>query len=390
MDEGPTEAAADAEELGQIVLAVLDSLIDAAFATATRSPPRPIPRPLTGASSSQDPAEVAAPGAGAPAADAADTVTIADALRDELRPIFDAIDADGSGAISVDEVRALVGRLQLGIGGERVTQMVAEADADGSGELEFDEFVDFIRARLDGPDGDGSSLLTLVMRTAEELGSLAEATLDAVVHGEATERSSGGRRHRGHKPRRGGAVPSAKAEEYARGLAEWTRYSVLLELKLGRREPEPETLEAVRQASRLAGARAVKPGLVFVRGARGARLGASELRARRAAREAKERARQDGREQLRRENSLMRARIARARGGGASTERSARQSLDFASAWHSGQPLTRVPDARDEKSASRERMAAYQARLKERTSGMKTLRSHSQSSTSNPSGSATT
>ena len=60
-------------------------------------------------------------------------------LRARLLPIFNAFDRDGSGAISSEEMANVVSNLKIEMGPEQLAAMMADADPDGSGEVEFDE-----------------------------------------------------------------------------------------------------------------------------------------------------------------------------------------------------------------------------------------------------------
>ena len=55
--------------------------------------------------------------------------------------MFDLVDKDKSGALSVEEVRDLMAMLGFKSSLEEVTKMVAEIDTDRSGMIDFDEFL---------------------------------------------------------------------------------------------------------------------------------------------------------------------------------------------------------------------------------------------------------
>lgn len=59
------------------------------------------------------------------------------ALREKLTPLFNAADKDGSGSVSVDEVGQMVEKLKIEAKPAELKRLVAEADADGSGELDL-------------------------------------------------------------------------------------------------------------------------------------------------------------------------------------------------------------------------------------------------------------
>merc|ERR1712054_302856 len=68
---------------------------------------------------------------------------------DEIKEAFDLFDNDGSGAISVNELTSAMGSLGFDVKHAVVYNMVADLDADGSGEIEFGEFLDVMTAKLD-------------------------------------------------------------------------------------------------------------------------------------------------------------------------------------------------------------------------------------------------
>merc|ERR1712025_189265 len=67
---------------------------------------------------------------------------------EEIKEAFDLFDNDGSGAISVNELTSAMQSLGLDVKHAVVYNMVADLDADGSGEIEFGEFLDVMTAKL--------------------------------------------------------------------------------------------------------------------------------------------------------------------------------------------------------------------------------------------------
>lgn len=60
----------------------------------------------------------------------------------EFREIFNLIDTDGSGCISPEELGALIEQVGLKISQEELDELVKEIDIDGSGEIDFQEFLE--------------------------------------------------------------------------------------------------------------------------------------------------------------------------------------------------------------------------------------------------------
>ena len=84
--------------------------------------------------------------AAAAAAPAAAKVVPAQPLtKDALLCVFKSIDLDDSGTIELSELEAFFGPCLLGYGASidqqsRITELFAQGDTDGSGEISFDEF----------------------------------------------------------------------------------------------------------------------------------------------------------------------------------------------------------------------------------------------------------
>jgi len=67
-------------------------------------------------------------------------------LMAKARRIFDQFDQDGSGFVSTSEVSRMVKMLKLGLTRSQVKEMVSAADLDMSGQMNFKEFVDFLKS----------------------------------------------------------------------------------------------------------------------------------------------------------------------------------------------------------------------------------------------------
>merc|ERR1712166_1663725 len=67
---------------------------------------------------------------------------------EEMKEAFDLFDNDGSGAISVNELTSAMKSLGFDVKHAVVYNMVSDLDADGSGEIEFGEFLEVMCAKL--------------------------------------------------------------------------------------------------------------------------------------------------------------------------------------------------------------------------------------------------
>jgi len=68
----------------------------------------------------------------------------------ELRKVFDAFDADGSGAVDSPELEQMARSLGILLDEASLAAMIKEADLDGNNEIDFDEFVTFMKKMHEG------------------------------------------------------------------------------------------------------------------------------------------------------------------------------------------------------------------------------------------------
>ena len=80
------------------------------------------------------------------ALDAAASEGTEDAIQ-EYMEAFHRIDKDGSGSLSPDELREVMHELGEDMNEKELEEMIAEADHDGDGEIDYDEFTGMMRAR---------------------------------------------------------------------------------------------------------------------------------------------------------------------------------------------------------------------------------------------------
>ncbi|TDL20345.1 calmodulin [Rickenella mellea] len=65
----------------------------------------------------------------------------AEDLKEELRDAFRTFDADNDGFISAKEVRVVMGKLGERLSDQQVDEIVREADTNGDGKINYEEFV---------------------------------------------------------------------------------------------------------------------------------------------------------------------------------------------------------------------------------------------------------
>ena len=62
-------------------------------------------------------------------------------LKELLKNLFIQADADGSGALSLQEFKTVLVNVDLGLSDKEMKRIMAEADFDGNGEISYDEFI---------------------------------------------------------------------------------------------------------------------------------------------------------------------------------------------------------------------------------------------------------
>jgi Ca2+-binding EF-hand superfamily protein len=92
-------------------------------------------------------------------------------LHDDLKPLFDKFDDDGSGAIDVAEMTSMIESLGLVVPPEKIKKMVDEADDDKSGQIEFGEFFDVVKKESEEPSGGiFASIIRRLQNTGPQVG----------------------------------------------------------------------------------------------------------------------------------------------------------------------------------------------------------------------------
>jgi Ca2+-binding EF-hand superfamily protein len=67
---------------------------------------------------------------------------------EEIREAFNLFDTDGSGTIDPKELKAAMQSLGFEAKNQTIYQMIGDIDKDGSGSIDFDEFLDMMTAKM--------------------------------------------------------------------------------------------------------------------------------------------------------------------------------------------------------------------------------------------------
>mmetsp|Transcript_6032 Transcript_6032/g.10975 ORF Transcript_6032/g.10975 Transcript_6032/m.10975 type:complete len:845 (-) Transcript_6032:95-2629(-) len=88
---------------------------------------------------------------------------------DKCESVFHELDADGSGALEMDEVAAGFAKLGMGCEDQQelLQKLVAEADTDGNGKVELNEFVSMVSRLLGGGEGTALALVAEYRKWSE-------------------------------------------------------------------------------------------------------------------------------------------------------------------------------------------------------------------------------
>ncbi len=70
----------------------------------------------------------------------------------EIKEAFDIFDVDKSGSISKEELKQALKNLGIDAKNQTLQNMITDLDADGSGKIEFDEFIKMMTAKTSDRD----------------------------------------------------------------------------------------------------------------------------------------------------------------------------------------------------------------------------------------------
>ena len=133
------------------------SSCDGSKAASNSSTPKRNRRGSAAADAASAATHTAAANAAAAAVEAARFAHLSAAEVAEFREMFAIADRDGSGAISVEELGSLMSMLGLQASAEELDTMASEIDTDGSGQVDFHEFVAVMSRKADDETRAGAA-----------------------------------------------------------------------------------------------------------------------------------------------------------------------------------------------------------------------------------------
>ena len=103
------------------------------------------------------------------------------AQKEQLREAFDLFDVDKSGAIDYKELKAALKALGMKIDKHELKKMITEVDADGSGSIEFPEFLQMMTAKMGERDGKEEILKAFRLFDDDDTGKISFKNLKRVA-----------------------------------------------------------------------------------------------------------------------------------------------------------------------------------------------------------------
>lgn len=86
--------------------------------------------------------------------------------KQEIKEAFELFDTDGSGTIDAKELNVAMRALGFEMTDEQIDQMIRDVDKDGSGAIDFDEFVHMMTAKIG--ERDSKEELTKAFRIIDQ------------------------------------------------------------------------------------------------------------------------------------------------------------------------------------------------------------------------------
>jgi len=101
---------------------------------------------------------------------------------EEFKEAFALFDKDGDGSISVDELGIVMRSLGRDMTREELLSVIAEVDEDGSGEIEFPEFIRLIAAKMKNVDSVEEMREAFLVFDQDKSGSVSASELKHVMN----------------------------------------------------------------------------------------------------------------------------------------------------------------------------------------------------------------
>ena len=100
---------------------------------------------------------------------------------DEIKDSFDLFDTDGSGVIEADEFKVAMRALGFETDRKEIEEMMAKADANNNGVIEYNEFYKLMAVKMGNRDPREELLKAFKMADDEDTGKLSFKNLKKVA-----------------------------------------------------------------------------------------------------------------------------------------------------------------------------------------------------------------
>merc|ERR1711968_63004 len=101
--------------------------------------------------------------------------------RQEIREAFDLFDTDGSGTIDAKELKVAMRALGLDAKKDEIRRMINDIDKDGSGTIDFNEFLNMMTARMGDRDSREEIIKVFRLFDDDETGKISFKNLKRVA-----------------------------------------------------------------------------------------------------------------------------------------------------------------------------------------------------------------
>ncbi|XP_010916613.1 probable calcium-binding protein CML13 isoform X2 [Elaeis guineensis] len=101
--------------------------------------------------------------------------------RQEIKEAFELFDTDNSGTIDAKELNVAMRALGFEMTEEQINQMIAEVDKDGSGAIDFDEFVYMMTAKIGERDFEEQLLKAFHIIDQDNNGKISDVDIQRVA-----------------------------------------------------------------------------------------------------------------------------------------------------------------------------------------------------------------
>ena len=100
---------------------------------------------------------------------------------EEIREAFNLFDTDGSGTIDPKELKAAMQSLGFEAKNQTIYQMIGDIDKDGSGSIDFEEFLDMMTAKMSDKDSREDIKKVFMLFDDDSTGKITQKNLKRVA-----------------------------------------------------------------------------------------------------------------------------------------------------------------------------------------------------------------